>query len=131
MILRGMKIYTVHIKPDMLHAIEKPEFVREGFNIFAFLFSGLWALSQKLWWQAALLIGLYVLMGLLASRGFIQLETSALANLGIQLIAGLQGNDWVRARLSRSGYVLADIAVADTALRAQQRYFERHMHVAL
>lgn len=46
-----MNVYTVHLKgsPDDLAALERAEFVREGFSAAAFIFGPLWLLWNRLW----------------------------------------------------------------------------------
>jgi hypothetical protein len=120
----GMKIYTVHIKPeDGLR--DKPVFIREGFNLYAFIFTGFWALYHRLW-MPLLMIMLFHILTAYSVHAHILLKPSYLAiQLGFNLLVGYQANDWLRARLSRQGYIMADVSAADNLLRAEQRYFER------
>ena len=119
-----MKLYTVHLKPeDGLH--KKPVFVREGFNVYAFAFTGLWAIYQRLWKPLLLIMIFNGTLGYLLAH-HILLKPSYLAmQFGFNLLVGFQANDWVRARLAANGYVLADVSAADSLLRAEQRYLER------
>jgi hypothetical protein len=55
------------------------------------------------------------------------MTSGALVQLALNLMIGFHANDWLRARLSRRGYIMADISAADTLLRAEQRYFERYL----
>jgi len=119
-----MKLYTIHLRPeDGLQ--KKPVFVREGFNFYAFLFAGLWALYQRLWVIFIFILLFNIAVGY-ALQTHILLKPSALViQLGFNLLVGYLGNDWVRARLNRKGYLLADVSAGDSLLRAEQRYFER------
>ncbi len=126
----GMKIYTVHIKPGAENAAQPPLFVREGFNWLAFLLTGFWALYHRLWLPLLLILAFN---GTLIAAGNEQLLSrfSLLAvHMGFQVIVGFAANDWLRAKLARSGYIMADITAADSRLRAEQRYFERSLAVA-
>lgn len=121
---RGMKIYTVHVRPEA-GAEPKPVFIREGFNFFAFLFSALWALYHRLWLPGFLLLALNGALMFFVRDGLMHQEVVTVIQLGVNALVGFQANDWRRAGLARRGYILADIAAADSLLSAQQRYFER------
>ena len=123
----GTKIYTVHVNPEVSHAYEKPVFVREGFQLFAFLFMALWALYHRLWLLAAGLVAFEVVMMELGKAAVLSPVSFQIVHLAVQVLVGFHANDFLRARLKRQGYVVADIASGDTLLRAEQRFFERHL----
>jgi len=121
----SMKIYTVHIKPGMANASQRPVFVREGFNIWAFLFTVLWALYHRLWLPALLMAAFNTLLLCMLKEQVLNQASIGAIHLGFHAVIGFWGNDWLRARLTRRGYILADITASDNLLRAEQRYFER------
>lgn len=127
--LNRMKIYTVHAKPGARGA-EKPVFVREGFNWMAFLFTGLWALYQLLWWPALFIVAFHIALGMLAEHHLLSAASVSVVQLGFQVLVGYLGNDWLRGRLRRRGYVMSDVTAAETQLGAEQRYFERYLAAA-
>jgi hypothetical protein len=123
----GMKIYTVHVHPDESSSDFKPVFIKEGFNGMAFVFTIVWALYYRLWALALALI--LLTMGLMyCSKVHLLTHASVTAiHLGVHLLVGYHANDFLRGRLSKKGYVLADVTAADSFLRAQQRFFERYV----
>lgn len=123
----GMRIYTVHINPDELSASQKPIFIREGFNIYAFLLGGFWALYHRLWRILALILAVNGALIIAGEQHVVSAISISIIQLGVNVFIGLQANDWLRMGLSRRGYILADIAVSDSLLRAEQRYFERYL----
>jgi hypothetical protein len=125
-----MKIYTVHIKPDGANAAEQPVFVKEGFNIWAFLLTFLWALYHRLWLPALLLLAVNLLLVFLLKHHVFAASSVGVLHLTMHYIAGSYGNDWIRARLTRLGYIMVDVAASDSLLRAEQRYFERYLAAA-
>lgn len=122
-----MKIYTVHVRKSGAQALEKPIFLREGFNIWAFVLTGFWALYHRLW--------LPLIVILLCNGGMVELGELALLSpltLGVlqfafNLLVGFMANDWLRAKYTRDGYLFADITTGDNLLRAERRYFERYL----
>jgi bacteriorhodopsin len=121
----SLKIFTVHIKPGRDDAAHTPQFVREGFNIFAFAFTILWALYHRVWRLAGIIMLTNIALALLAQQGFLHQASFAVAQLAVNLLIGFHANDFHRAQLARRGYVLSDITTGDSLLRAEQRYFDR------
>jgi hypothetical protein len=119
-------IYTVHINPSLPHPYEEAEFVKEGFSLMAFFFTALWALYHRLWPQA---LGIAAFNGgllyLLCDDVF-AIPGYLILHLGLHLFVGLEGTEWLRARLKDRGYITVDITTGDSQLRAEQRYFDRH-----
>lgn len=123
----GMKIYTVHVRPDRLKAGEHPVFVREGFNWMAFIFTFLWAFYQRLWRLGFALLAVSLLLQLAGMYIGLSEPSVAAMQFGLQALIGMHGNDWLRSGLARQGYIVSDIASGDSLLAAQQRYFERYV----
>ena len=123
----GVKIYTVHVKPEDRGVQHKPVFVKEGFNFMAFAFPLLWAAYKRLW-VPVLLILMFDLFffSLMHWHIFSHPSLSAL-DLAFRVLIGFHANDWLCSYLRRQGYVMADISAADSLLRAEQRYFERYL----
>jgi len=124
------KIYTVHTKPGMNNAAARPMFIKEGFNFWAFFFTILWALYQRLWLVALLLLTFNALLVVCLKNHMLGLASAGAIHFGFHMVVGFWGNDWLRAQLARRGYVLADVAAGDNLLRAEQRYFERMLAAA-
>ncbi len=127
MFFSSYKLYSVHMNPDHDDPYEKAVFVKEGFNILALIFSGLWLLYQRIWISGLIII---ILMGIIVSlEDFIGLSVVSIAvlRLGIQLMVGLQANDLLRSHLDKKGYIQTDMVAAGSLLEAQQRYFDRKM----
>jgi len=124
-IFNPMKIYTVHVKPGLENAGQQPVFVGEGFNFFAFVFTFLWALYQRLWVPALLIFGVDFLLLSMNQHHILNHLSLAAIDLGFHILVGFWANDWLRTRLARRGYILADVTAGDNRLRAEQRYFER------
>lgn len=120
-----MTIYTVHLRPGDALVNQKPIFIKEGFNFIALLFPVIWSFYQRLWLIGLAFIGLEVVLMLLTRGQIVSHFSIAAISAAGHFLAGFTANDWLRSRLVRQGYVLADITVADSQLRAEQRYFER------
>lgn len=126
--LHHMHIYTVHVREGEIDSLDNIRFVREGFNIFAFLFTVFWALYHRCWLLALSLFAANYALVALDQAQYLSEPSIGVIQLGINAVAGLVGNDYVRASLARRGYRLVDVVTGDNRVRAEQRYFDRHLH---
>ncbi len=122
-----MAIYTVHLPPDATTAdavAEKAVFVKEGFALFGFAFTGLWLLVQRLWLEA---VG-YAVVFALVSLAFWQLGLPRLAFGGITalmaLLVGLEGHEWMRRRFTRLGWAHAATVSGPSLEECERRFFK-------
>lgn len=121
-----MRVYTLHHPTGADVLQEDPVLVREGFNWYAAVFTGLWALWAGMWLvalflfvaAAALLIGLEFA----GAERTVQLA----AGLGFSAIVGFCANDWRRAKLHRRGYRLQGVVAATNMDSARRRWFDLH-----
>jgi hypothetical protein len=120
-----LKIYTVHIKSGSNYQLERPLFLREGFNWGAFMFTFLWAFYHRLWAFGILVLAANVVIGACAAEGIITPVASGLTQFAFQILIGFNANDALRIRLAKRGFVMSDITSGDSLLRAEQRYFDR------
>ncbi len=114
-----MRIYTVHLPPSFSPAAGEALVLREGFNWWAFLFGGLWALAGRMW---LLGIGLLALQGVGAGLELMGVDevVATVITLAVSVWIGCCANDWRRAYLARKGWKSAGIIAApdrDAALR--------------
>lgn len=124
-LLPSTQIYTVHIDPSKTNPVEKAVFVREGFNLFAFIFGVFWALYHRMWLIAIALAIVVVSFGLAEEAKALDMVSLTILQIAFNIFIGLQGNDLRRWWLSKRGYIMSDVVVSDNELRAQQRYFDR------
>jgi hypothetical protein len=122
-----MKTYTVYTKPGPSRLSERAVFVKDGFDLFAFAFFGLWALYQRLWLTGVLLIMLSVVLVLLQEQGVIALSTAMACDIATRLMVGFLSPDLQAWRLQRKGYVLTDVVTGFNHVHAKQRFFDRYL----
>lgn len=121
----SMKVYTVHTHPGDADPMENAILIREGFNFWAFLLSGLWALYHRLWLG---FIGLLV-VSVLCSFAVDLFNGGPEMDFALALVTGigfgLIANDLRRRKLAAQGWKLADIVAGHTESDAEHRCFER------
>lgn len=122
-----LKIYSVHVKPGGEPKRHEPVLVKEGFNPWAFLFTGLWALYHRLWRLAAVIVLFNAAMSALMRHHVLSEPSFTVVMLGFNLLIGFHAGDWQRARLRRQGYITADMSSGNNQLAAEQRYLERYV----
>jgi len=121
----GLKLYTIHTKPASDATLDRPLFIREGFNFFAFLFTFVWALYHRCYTFAAIIFSANVTAAIAFQSALINEPQLVLLQFTIQILAGMHANDVWRARLARRGYIFQDISSGSSLLSAEQRYFDR------
>ncbi len=108
-----MNSYTAHLKAD-----RAPVLLREGWSWAAFLFGAIWLLAKRAWIPALLeMAGLVVLIRL-APPPFWRP-----ALLGLALLNGALGRDFIRWSLDRRGYRLGHVVLAADRDAALLRLF--------
>lgn len=127
---RQPKIYAVYIKPQSPQGQHRPVLVREGFNIFAFLFGIFWSLYHRLWLVSLGIVAYNVALMYIGRWHLLTDPSVAAIQMGAQVLIGFQANDWRQSKLRHKGYILSDIAMAETPLHAEQRYLERTLVAA-
>jgi hypothetical protein len=121
-----MRHYSVHRPPWALNAPDAVRFVKEGFSWPAFLFTGFWLLWKRLWVEFAIFLAVVAALELALHAMGIGQAMAGLGSLIIGLALGFEGNDLVRAKLARTGYVEVDEVAARDLENAELKYFSAH-----
>jgi Protein of unknown function (DUF2628) len=122
-----MTIYTVHLPPDALTpetVAEKAVFVKDGFSLPGFVFTGAWLLTQRLWLHA---LGYAIVLGLVVA-GFYWFGLPRFAFGGVTallaLLIGLEGHEWMRRRFARLGWTHAGTVSGPSLEECERRFFQ-------
>jgi hypothetical protein len=115
-----MRIYTIHLPPPTASSKSEAVVMCEGFNWWAFLFTGLWALGARMWLMGTALI--LVNCALVVSLDYVGAGNIVVGvvMVAVSVLIGAEANDWRRAYLARKGWRRAALIAAvdrDTALR--------------
>lgn len=108
-----MQVYTVHLpanaRPGDPEAFEKAVLVRDGFHVWAFLFTVLWFLYHRLWLAA---LGVFValsLFGVIVDRLALTPWAGLAAHVLASALIGLEASSLKRWTYGRNGFALVDI----------------------
>jgi hypothetical protein len=124
-----MPAYTVHEPPprdgdDDAAAADRFVFVRDGFSMWAFLFTPLWMIWRRLW----LVLLLYVLLIAALQAGLWALGASGLVKFVVgvlvALLIGFEGPSLRRWTFARRGWISHGVVVADSEESAERRFFD-------
>lgn len=127
MMLSRFKLYSVHVDPEAKRPYETAVFIPEGFNIYAFIFTEFWALYHRLWILAFVITMIFVLIYVLGNDYGFHSASTFILQLGIRIMMGLQGNDVVRDRYKRKGYMFVDMVAAHSRLEAELRFYDKYL----
>jgi hypothetical protein len=123
-----MAQWTVHRKKSSPE--DEIRLVREGFNVWAFLFPLFWPVIKSMWIVFLIAAAVQMLIwGVGRMLGFSEFM-HFVATFGFNLIMGFEGNDFYRWTLSRRGFAEIDVVSGDNRTEAEIRYFARHEPVA-
>lgn len=97
-------------------------FIRDGFAFLAFVLPVPWLLVHRLWFEAALVMGLTVVISAVGnSTGHDNMAAFATALLS--LLVGFEANNWRASRLERRGFEQIGIVDSDSAADAETAWF--------
>lgn len=119
-----MRIYSVHQGPGTVDG-EGTLLLPEGFAIWAFLFPLGWLFVKRLWLALALIFAAQLIIGAMEADGWISAAPAAALQLCVSLFVGLEGRNWLRAKLLRQGYLERGIVVGRNCEEAEVRWFAR------
>lgn len=121
-----MKFFAVYMKPDASDPLQTLTCVSSNFSFMASIFQGFWALYHRIWWLAAFLILLEIVLGIVRYHQMLDVMSLAVINLAIFAYVGFNASDWREAQLKHKGYTLMDVVVANNEMQAQARYLDQH-----
>ena len=119
-----MKTYCIFAKPDD-SAATSAVFVPDGFCWAGFALTGLWALWNRMWIVAALVIAVMLLAGLLSA------ELQFAVSLGLSLVLGVFASELRHWSLARRGFAEIGTSHGDTAEEAELRFYAQSSPRAL
>ena len=125
----SLKVYTVHLRQPARDAERDLVIVREGFSWGAFLVSVLWALWNRLWLVAVVLMALELVLPLVAGWAGLGAASGGILSIALAVLAGLFGNDLKRWTLEGRGYAEVALVAARSPDEAEQRFGERYPHL--
>ncbi len=112
----------VVLEPVDSQNAEKAVFVRDGFHVLALILPVVWLLFQRLWFEAAIVFGVTILLGLGGSLLGIS-NAVPLLTLLVSVFVALEGANWKIAKLRRQGFVEKAVIDAANLEEAEIRYF--------
>lgn len=120
-----MRIYTIHMPPPYTAREDGPIAIREGFNFWAFLFTGFWAFANRMWLLGVGLLAIGAALGLVLRLGLgLSEEGEAVISLAYMYLVGCHANDLKREHLARRGWRTAGVVAAADEDSAIRRYFD-------
>jgi Protein of unknown function (DUF2628) len=99
-------------------------FLKDGFVLFAFIFTGLWLLSKRLWLAFAIFLAIWAAIGFGGRAIGINPMGLLLAQALIGLFLGLEGHALLESKLLRKGWTLAGVVEGRDIDTVERRFFE-------
>ena len=118
------KIFTVHEKTEAPEPADRVLLVREGFSYAAFVFSVFWLLANRLWGPAFGYVIAMVALHIGGQEFGVSPVSVVVLQLLLQVLVAANAYDLKRMQLAHQGYREAGVLVAESAIAAEQRYYE-------
>jgi len=126
MLFSGKSFYSIYLNPDSSEPISELEAVKSGFNIWAFLFTGIWALVNKLWSLALLIFCVNVSIIVLSKQGFINPVSAEFIGLLFNIWVAFEASYFKEQSLEHQGYVLSSIEHQASVDEAKLSYVAKY-----
>jgi hypothetical protein len=123
-----LKTYHVYAKRGSTEPLEDVILVQQGFNLFAFLFTGLWALFNRLWFLLLIIIAFNVALNFVGvASGAISEVKASLISLIFKLWVGFEGDSFKNNKIENGNYVLFDIVSGYNETSALRRFYDKYL----
>ena len=124
-----MAFYTVLTPPpepgkSTADHLEGTVFLKDGFVVLAFVLTGLWLLSKKLWLAFAIFVAFWLAIGFGGSAIGIHPLGLALAQGLIGLFLGFEGHAMIERKLLKKGWTFAGVVEGRDLDMVERRFFE-------
>jgi hypothetical protein len=116
-----MAIYTIFRKAGAPR--EAAVFVKEGFSIAAFVLTFVWALWNRMWVVAAVILAVTAAVAVAGSLSAANDVVVTTVNAGLALIFGFEEQSLRAWSLRRSGFVDDGLVEASSREEAEMKYF--------
>jgi len=113
------RIYTVH-----LHDTAEPVLVKQGFSWPAFFLAVPWALFHRMWWLAASLVVLQIVLAAVFLTAGMSEAQQAIVSLALAITIATAADELRRTTLERRGYAFADVVIEASKDRALRRFLD-------
>ena len=111
-----MTTYSIYAKPEDGYA-QDAIFVPDGFSWGGFVFTGLWALWNRMWIVGAIVISVSLAGSALPPA------LELLLSLAVSVLMGLHGNDLLAWSLARRGFLEIGLSSGDSLEEAELRFY--------
>jgi hypothetical protein len=124
-----MAIFTVLTPPagdsDARERADRTLFLKDGFVLSAFLFTGLWLLAKRLWLALAVFVALWAAIGFGGRAVGVHPLGLLLAQVLIGLYLGLEGHALIERKLLRKGWRVVGVVEGKEIEQVERRFFEQ------
>jgi hypothetical protein len=117
-----MTTYSIYAKPNDPMAAEAV-FLPDSFSWGAFVFTWAWALWNRMWIVAALVVSLMFIASVLPA------VPQFLLALAVNIVMGLHGNDLLGWSLTRRKYAEIALSNGGSLEEAEMRFYAEGIHV--
>jgi hypothetical protein len=125
-----MAFHTVMIPPlsdavrSRAEALEQAVFIKDGFHVGAFIFTGFWLLSKRLWLAFIVFLPFWALIALGGPCLGVHPLALAAAQGALGLLLGLEAHTLQERKLLRQGWSVAGVVEGGKRDAYERRFFD-------
>lgn len=118
--------YSIYIKSEDDDPFAEMETVKSGFNFWAFLFNGFWAIYNKCWFLLLTIFLIQMLFVISIKFALLSEELLNILSLIFNIWIGFEANNYKEESIKRKGYSLFDIVYARDSYEAKLRFIDKY-----
>lgn len=118
-----MKIYRIFLKKNNKGVIENLEMIKEGFNIYAFIFNIFFLLYKKLWKEFFIIFFIIIVLNIF-EKYFISSYVIIPIQLCLCVFISFEYQDWITKKMIKTGYQFLGYSSGNTIREAKLKFLD-------
>ena len=119
-----MKLYSALIKKNKEGKIQDVTLLKEGFSLWAFLFSIFWFLYHKMWKESGALFVVSIALSVFEESKMIDGSGKLMIEVMLGLVIACNANYWLLGALQKKGYEFKGLVFGSDLINAKMRFIQ-------
>ena len=121
------KFYSIFTDSNSETPLDDIEIVSNGFNFWAFIITPIWAVFNRCWLLAFIVVMCEVFAGVASQMGYLSALQAKVILAIFYLYCGLEAANFKEIALKKRGYVMHDIVYARDENSAKVRFMDKYI----
>jgi hypothetical protein len=121
----SLKTYSVYFHKDAKEPLETIEVISSGFNVWAFIFTGVWCIYNKCWRALAFVAFIFFVVNSAGYLGYLNSVQVEVVSTIFAVWFGFEANSYKVESLESKGYSLYDVVSGFSEQDGIRRFYDR------